>query len=463
MKKLIIVISSIFLAQTIYAQWVGIPMPNLTPPSGTPYNLTNSYLVNHPDTIVGELRNNVNSRIIQTFYYSSNRGQTYTVLFGAQEGFSIAPPITLKTGGTLFGRIYFPNNDFTAWDTTVTAPLFKNLKVDPWWYKRHGNYLEDSVGYFVNNSSPQDTLFKSTDLGITKTVVLDSITRKLSNGAILKKIFVLDKNHVWARRNYPSSVPWALGSLQLLYRTRDGGATWQRVATNLDTINEPVKHIYDIYFVSPDTGFLSCISGSQITGTSELYRTTNGGGFWTKIAEMPLDAGIGVPFDRLFFVNSKIGFSYGVANGIVRKTTDGGYTWHPQPSLPTTGYREMSLVGNNVIWVRNSGGGLYYTTTMGDATVGLDDATLQNQLSVTLYPNPAQQGKFNINWDASERAAAHVKIYDVMGKLVFDTTYPELQTGEQQLSIELDVKPGVYYVRMQQGSKFAIRSVVISR
>jgi hypothetical protein len=221
--------------------------------------------------------------------------------------------------------------------------------------------------------------------------------------------------------------------------------------------------VYDIYFVTPDTGFMSLVRGSQINGTSEFHRTTDGGFTWVKLCELPVDAGIGMPFNRLFFVNSKIGFSYGVAGGIVRKTTDGGYSWVQQQSLPVTGYREMTLTRNNVIWVRNSGGGLYYTTNFGDPMVGVEEIALQNQLSVALYPNPAKGGIFTLQWDAETKDDAQVAVYDVMGKQVYNSLHNSIQHGTNQIELQLEVKPGIYYVRMQQGGKHATKSVVISR
>lgn len=466
MKKLIILISILFTYRANYAQWHAVPMPELpVSPNGQPFVGHYGFIYNHPDTIVGRANASQGSGISLTaFYYSINRGLSYSVLFTrvADDRFPSMPPIQLKSGSILSGRIYIPNNDFTAWDTTSTVNLFKNLRVDPWWYKRHGNYLEDSVGYYVTNdgtTTKLDTLFKSTDLGLTKTIVLDSITSKY----MLGKIFVLDKNHVWARRNYPLFTPSALGSLQILYRTRDGGATWQKVTTNLDTINQPSFDVRDIYFVSPDTGYMGVNRGVTTIKMGELYRTTDGGSTWQKITEIPFQEGLGYAFERLFFINSKIGFSYGNVIGAVRKTTDGGYSWVQQQSLPVTGYREMTLTGNNLIWVRNSGGGLYYTTNFGDPIVGVEEVTLNRQLSVNLFPNPTKSGSFTLQWDAENNEPAHIEVFDVMGKRVYQISHTDIQAGENQLKLHIETQPGLYYVRIQQGGRYATKNVVISR
>ncbi|MFN4971979.1 MAG: T9SS type A sorting domain-containing protein [Bacteroidota bacterium] len=468
MKKTAFLIILSLLVNNIVAQWYSIPMTNVPPPkpNANAYGALSGYIINHEDTVVGfGVAVVPDSGHFISYFYSTNRGQTFNLYYSKKTELNDRrhPPIILKTGKILPGSIFVPHHDISNWDTTTTGALFNNFRFNPGVYRRVGNYLEDSVMYYANTDRVIDDLYKTTNLGTSKISVLDSITSSTDN--MLEKIFVFDKNHVWARRQVQSGqvLPSALRGLQRLYRTSNGGMSWTYLPTNIDTFNLPSFDVFDIHFVSPDTGFMAVIrtygTFGNLSYQTEIYRTTNGGSIWTNIATIPSSTTNGTWLTKLFFINSKIGFAY---KEKVFKTTNGGYTWIEQTSLPTSNYQEMSMTGN-VIYVKTQGGGLYYTTTLGDASVGVEESNIKSQLSVILYPNPTNTGAFTLQWDAENTTPAKVLVYDIMGKQVFTHQYNNVAVGENQLSLQLNVPPGVYYLRMEQGGKQASRSVVISR
>jgi len=120
---------------------------------------------------------------------------------------------------------------------------------------------------------------------------------------------------------------WA-SSGNLLYQSQDGGQTWTPVRL-------PEMHgdrIASISFTDPQTGwFLDAICIPPSCGL-ELFKTTNGGTTWQKIAwgGFLREAGSlhsmrpGMEYD---FADDLHGWNVGSGDGIYA-TTDGGQTWH---------------------------------------------------------------------------------------------------------------------------------------
>jgi photosystem II stability/assembly factor-like uncharacterized protein len=99
-------------------------------------------------------------------------------------------------------------------------------------------------------------------------------------------------------------------SLNSVYRTLDGGQTWQ-------FIEENPAHVQDMHFVSETIGYRVALFG-------HIEKTTNAGTTWNWIYEP--DPGSASVFTALYFVNEDLGFKAG-NSGVFSKTTDGGLTW----------------------------------------------------------------------------------------------------------------------------------------
>jgi photosystem II stability/assembly factor-like uncharacterized protein len=74
---------------------------------------------------------------------------------------------------------------------------------------------------------------------------------------------------------------WATSAIEPLYRSRDGGATWAPVQTNLLS-QTPYGSISGVYFVDQDTGF-AFYSRTDTGGYIVLLKTTDGGRTWTAV------------------------------------------------------------------------------------------------------------------------------------------------------------------------------------
>jgi photosystem II stability/assembly factor-like uncharacterized protein len=163
-------------------------------------------------------------------------------------------------------------------------------------------------------------------------------------------VFV-DALHGWvfATDHFPGPDPssaYIVGSQIALYRTSDGGKTWQRIAAGPATpqVNESTDNDYGIpplaagariQFVSPSTGWLIGTSAHPtVTYYSWLYVTHDGGSSWqpVNLAFPPQAEALWQPT----FFSSQVGWFPVQTNGpapayspgsMVYRTQDGGQTW----------------------------------------------------------------------------------------------------------------------------------------
>lgn len=96
---------------------------------------------------------------------------------------------------------------------------------------------------------------------------------------------------------------------------------------------------------------------------------------------------------------------------------------------------------------------VYYSDAMsvvcGQAPTGV--ATVYNQDRLTVYPNPAGSS-INIKADMTANANNELRVYDVMGRVIYSNVIAD-QAGLFQLNLDLSkVNPGVYMVELRDGA-----------
>lgn len=154
-------------------------------------------------------------------------------------------------------------------------------------------------------------------------------------------------------------------SVDKIFKTLDGGETWQSVNTP-DSINFSIYRINKIEFINDYIGFL-LLNPTKVFPDSEqslhpafIYKTEDGGLNWEKI-----DIGIERKYFQLEFIDANIGFlisqpyysNFDFENNLMHRTTDGGKTWE---TMADTGYGEINFVSESVGWA-----GQYLTSDKG--------------------------------------------------------------------------------------------------
>lgn len=143
--------------------------------------------------------------------------------------------------------------------------------------------------------------------------------------------FFLDENTAWIDFYLEMPAP-PLGP-QFVWRTNDGGETWQ-VSQPLPLTGMEFYHIPTaLSFIDGEQGWLLAHVDSGMSHTySNLYATQDGGATWDRILD-PTGTGLQISSTTgMAFASPQVGWATKdapvVAKGpFIEKTTDGGYTW----------------------------------------------------------------------------------------------------------------------------------------
>lgn len=118
----------------------------------------------------------------------------------------------------------------------------------------------------------------------------------------------------------PAAVVDARGFVELLLHTRDGGVHWKDV-TPPDPPGQQMRRVYSIDVLN---SLIAWVSATPVTpGATIIFNTVDGGQTWKHKAAPDLNWSGVPPVD---FINARDGWMIS-AKGAVYRTTDGGDTW----------------------------------------------------------------------------------------------------------------------------------------
>jgi photosystem II stability/assembly factor-like uncharacterized protein len=143
-----------------------------------------------------------------------------------------------------------------------------------------------------------------------------------------------------------------LGHYRNLYRTTDGGQSWQLVVPfQSSTIYEAVDFVGN--------------SGWVVGPPNYLLRTTDGGNSWQQV-NLPYGSVTNLFFTDVGFANEQEGWMIGTL-GYVLRSTDGGQSWVRQNLGTSEDLTALYVVSANEAWIAGSRGNVYHTTDGGQS------------------------------------------------------------------------------------------------
>lgn len=174
-------------------------------------------------------------------------------------------------------------------------------------------FLSPTLGWSVNGSG---RIYKTRDGGATWTKILDQ------PGTYFRCIGFIDSLRGFAGNIGMDYFP-NVSDATPLYRTNDGGTSWQAVTT---ISGSAPTGLCAIQVISPKV----IVAGGRVGGPTHLIRSTDGGETWTS---QSLDDQIAMITD-VYFSSPDTGFVFGgtdaniqVAHAIILHTVDAGKTW----------------------------------------------------------------------------------------------------------------------------------------
>ncbi len=296
------------------------------------------------------------------------------------------------------------------------------------------------------------------------------------------------------------SIVYAVGRIfgaPRFLKTADGGASWSN--TNMESL---IDRLVDVYFFSPDSGFIVGGVGDLSVSSGRVLFTADGGDNWEIQHTTQQNAQwcwkISFPTRQVGYISLET-FSEARTSYFL-KTTDGGLTW--EEKLLFVGYHEQGIgfVTENLGWV---GGDVQtYETTDGGVTwtriqlfgAGinrirmLSDSlgyavgrsvykySLQNITSVEPvtevperfhlaqnYPNPFNPST-QINYSLQTSAVVSLKIYDLLGNEV--QTLVDAFHLDGAYSVMFDpgnLASGVYFYKLEAGDFVDTKKMLLIR
>ncbi len=172
--------------------------------------------------------------------------------------------------------------------------------------------------------SEQRGLFRTQDGGKTWQRVL---YRDADTGACAVVIDPSDRNTVFAVLWEARQGPWENGSWQGpgsgLFRSRDGGSTWTQLTQGLPTVEQGLGRIGIAIARTNRQRLYAVVDAPKLGG---IFRSDDAGDSWTRVANEPRLWGRGNDFAEVQ-VDVRDADTVFVANTSSYKSTDGGVTW----------------------------------------------------------------------------------------------------------------------------------------
>jgi photosystem II stability/assembly factor-like uncharacterized protein len=145
-----------------------------------------------------------------------------------------------------------------------------------------------------------------------------------------------------------------LGHYRSIYRTTDGGQSWQLIVP----LQAAVQY-NAVDFVGN--------SGWIVGPRSYLLRTTDGGNSWQQV-NLPYGNVTNLAFTDVGFATEQIGWMIGTL-GYVLRSTNGGQSWVRQNLDTSEDLTALYVVSANEAWIAGLQGNVYHTTDGGQSWV----------------------------------------------------------------------------------------------
>ncbi|MEI7812470.1 MAG: YCF48-related protein [Ignavibacteria bacterium] len=318
---------------------------------------------------------------------------------------------------------------------------------------------EPDILYVVGKAN---SIFKSIDSGKTFVKQVSPIT---TANYMFNSVAFVNKD-----------VGYAAGISGRMIKTIDGGATWEEITTNFNslTINK---------IALPDDFSTVIICGLK----AQLSKSTDGGATWTS-----LTPGITTMINTVRFKDTNIGYLGGNSLGMA-KTTDGGATWKPMSlsqslasntnilsvgftdkyvfagtsngeilssaltdtiwkvagRLTTTAIYEIGTFGSTV-WAVGAGGVIIKGTEQEDTFAGNNNTNPAGSFELAQnYPNPFNPST-TIRYSIPSDGKVSLKVYNLLGREVVTLVNQNKVRGSYSVQFNaVNMSSGIYFYQLQ--------------
>ncbi len=342
--------------------------------------------------------------------------------------------------------IFFLNRD-TGWAVNGSGRIFKTLNGGSNWIQQRNSpgtyfravaFVNSQIGFAGNvgpdyfpNVTDANPLYRSIDGGNSWTDVTASISGPVPVG--ICGIQAVNDSVVYAAGR--------VGGPPILIKSTNAGETWQG-----SDLSDHCQMILDVWFVSPDTGFVFAGTSLNVAASSaRILRTIDGGQNWTDVYTSPR------PYElmwKAWFSSPQTGYasiqSYNSnsTQRYIAKTTDGGLTWVELP-LVNTGIREFGIgfINDSIGWVGGENTG-YQTLNGGQTWTNKNIGQYANKFSIVKNSDGSQTA-FAIGLRIFKMSTTAPTSISVTEKAeAVQLVYPNPAAAGSYISFSLEKLPG---------------------
>jgi photosystem II stability/assembly factor-like uncharacterized protein len=338
------------------------------------------------------------------------------------------------------GKIYYSNNGGINWNVQFEDTInYRGLPFIKFFNKNDGIVLGDPI-----SAQSAALVLKTTDGG--------NSWISINSGSLIGE---------WSRDvfypiEFPSiSTGYFFGSKNnKLYKTIDGGASWQPL-----TLPTGVTRVNMIKFYNENIGMFVTLN---YIGDNFIYRTYDGGNSWTKLS-MVTNRNLHdiefLPgsFSNVWFTNfDNLYFS-----------DDTGNTWQEVPIV------DSSLAAHNIEFLNDSigfilccDGKFFATENNGGIITSINDKNISvvNEYSLYQnYPNPFNPST-KINWQSPVSSWQTLKVYDVLGNEVTTLFEGYKPAGSYRVNFDATgLSSGFYFYKLTAGIFSETKKMILIR
>lgn len=282
-----------------------------------------------------------------------------------------------------------------------------------------------------------------------------------------------------------------------LMKSTDGGTTWES-----QNLSEHIAMLTDLYFSSPDTGFVFGGTDANIQlAHAKILRTTDGGATWTTVYESSR------PFEIIWKAHfpvpgtayaTLLSYAPNTLERFVVKSTDGGLNWTELP-LVNNGSKSFGIgfldadtgwVGcEQSIYETKDGGATWSAKNVGQyvnkirvintpeqkvaygigvriykmtETVGTTSQVNAGYVRVfRAYPNPASDS-LTVEYHLEEPSTVTFRLTDSKGKIVFETAPEEKKAFRQTETFTTgQLLSGTYFLTVKTTGQILAQTTIV--
>lgn len=195
--------------------------------------------------------------------------------------------------------------------------------------------------------------------------------------------------------------------------------------------------VKSLYFIDETTG---CLVGND----GIIFKSTDGGYYWSSQT-----SGTTKDLNSVFFINANQGWAVG-DEGTILYSNNGGISWTTQVSGVTDNLNSVYFINNQKGWITGENGVILYTTNGGDNTGNYEN--IENNFYIDIYPNPATD---IITIKAKNIQA--VEVSSVKGQVT-----KIIINRSNKIKVDLSEQPkGPYFVKVTTDKGTATKKVVL--